>query len=225
MENVSVLVVCRQASDSLAPTAVRGYWCRACGRELQVTPDGVRQIASGGTPLCNPCGFARAKREAARGAKVDIVESPLAQAQMATPQRQEKINFGSKSITFERLPSGKLDAFETVGGTGHLPEFPLRLTCDCCLQKVDRLWCYRQRGFSMRIHGRRLTLNEGAWAFCVYCHALYVAGDMAALTARVATLTRWKPEAYAAVYALLPEVLEGPATAWESGQRIPGRML
>lgn len=71
-----VLVVCRQASDFLRPGSVTGYFCRTCGKELQVSPTGVRQIRElGGVPYCNGCGLTLARKQQAR--EKDSVECVL----------------------------------------------------------------------------------------------------------------------------------------------------
>lgn len=51
-----VIVMCRNAELLLLTGFVRGFQCADCGRGLQVSPQGRKQITEGvGEPLCNPC--------------------------------------------------------------------------------------------------------------------------------------------------------------------------
>jgi hypothetical protein len=54
---MQAIVVCRSAREYLKPNHVYGHNCTICNSALQVSPEGVVQIAGGGIPLCNPCGF------------------------------------------------------------------------------------------------------------------------------------------------------------------------
>lgn len=55
-------VICRRGSDPLKPGYQRGFRCK-CGEELQVSPDGVRQIRAGAEPLCTRCGLEKAESD------------------------------------------------------------------------------------------------------------------------------------------------------------------
>jgi transcription elongation factor Elf1 len=71
------VVICRSAAEPLTRAAtMRGYRCKICTKALQVSPNGVAQIARGGTPLCNRCGFEYAKAVEERGQLGGIVLSP-----------------------------------------------------------------------------------------------------------------------------------------------------
>jgi hypothetical protein len=83
--NVKYIISCRRADDGGAVRldAVRGYWCRVCGIELQVTPPGVAQIAEGGTPVCNCCGITLARKTAKLGVLAGVEINPAAAEQIA----------------------------------------------------------------------------------------------------------------------------------------------
>jgi len=61
---------------------VLGYKCRVCGEELQVSPPGVAQIAAGGWPLCNACGFAMAAEAREQGNLAFTTMNPEAERQL-----------------------------------------------------------------------------------------------------------------------------------------------
>lgn len=239
----AMFVVCRKASDALAPGCKRGYFCRACGIEVQVSPDGQRQVQMGGNTYCNPCGITLADRHAKRRDEIIYIENPLARAAMdkirgeqaarqmpnqpAPPPADDftKTLYTKGPITIEMLPSGKLDAFQNLQLT--IPERPLYLVCDCCLEKTERLWIWRHRGFcvyyppSWRM--RRVDLCEGAWGFCVFCKSLWERREIKTLAARVATLN---PKTHSAdsmerMFSILPEVIHGESEEWQSGQAYP----
>lgn len=99
------------------------------------------------------------------------------------------------------------------------PEIPLRpdwLVCDCCMNRVDRLWIRPHRAFCAS-YGSRIEFVEGFWAFCVYCHALFQAGEIVALAARAETLN---PELASArgIYESLASSVYGEWQTWEAGQ-------
>lgn len=76
-----VIVVCRRASDPLVPGSARGYKCRYCGKELQVSASGRNQIAAAGERalvLCNDCGFKKGTELAKENALGGIVFNPEA---------------------------------------------------------------------------------------------------------------------------------------------------
>lgn len=75
-------VICRPASDSHWPGAKLGYWCRACGCELQVLDRGCELIAAGAKPYCSACGLALHTKMAARGTRVAIEIGPEAAQQI-----------------------------------------------------------------------------------------------------------------------------------------------
>lgn len=73
------VVMCRSAAEPLTSSAyVLGYNCKACGKPLQVSPQGVVQIARGGKPLCNPCGmeFARLVMQRGESQNMTLVMNP-----------------------------------------------------------------------------------------------------------------------------------------------------
>jgi len=124
----------------------------------------------------------------------------------------------------ERLPSGKLQTYDTYGIGPDEPARPSTLPCDCCLRDVDRLWFHHQVGFCFRQPGtmRGVVMESGHWAFCVACHALWLAGRMDLLVARVSTVTRIDPADLRPVYDCLPVGVIGDlAGAWEAGQPRP----
>ena len=106
-----LVIMCRQASDSLKPGYVRGYFCRACGKELQVSPEGVRQLAAQiGTPCCNDCSYrltarARAKHQLAS----DIILSQGAQETLRERGQLDELLRGKQveHITVEDLISSR----------------------------------------------------------------------------------------------------------------------
>ncbi len=234
-----VSVVCREASGTLVPSCIRGYFCRACGIELQVSPFGQERIAAGATPYCNPCGIAIARRQQKSGAQIEMVEGPLATPALdqilgrnqPTPASPPKLDCSGtlmehKSTSVEMLPSGKFQVSD-IYGANH-PDRPLYAVCDCCCQQADRIFLYRQRGFCVwpRRQGKSyLELGEGGWGFCVYCHALYVAGRIDLLVARVVTVGETMDSGAVAWfshwYPMLPFFLHGEVTEWHSGQVLP----
>lgn len=123
-------------------------------------------------------------------------------------------------VIIERLPSGKLDACQTVELLD-IPDRPQRLVCDCCLASVDRLWIRNHRGFCLpEVAGvPRQVFFAGYWAFCVYCWPLFEQRDLKTLVARVSTLN---PELYAPglaiLHATLAECVWGDLRTWEAGQ-------
>jgi hypothetical protein len=77
-----LVVVCRKASDSLLPGAQKGYRCRRCDLEVQVTVDGRAWIAAGGIALCNDCGLGLIAERERRGNTTVLSASPTALAQI-----------------------------------------------------------------------------------------------------------------------------------------------
>ncbi len=240
MQNATIVVVCRRASDALCAGCERGYFCRACGLEVQVSPDGRRQIASGGTPYCNPCGLKLVEKHAKAGTIEHVIENPLAKAALdkldaddilgrrrAKPPADDlsKTMYTHGPTRLEVLPSGKLNAFETLGVNS--PDRPLWRICDCCLSKIDRSWLWRHRGFGgwwpPHWHMRRVDYQAGYWGFCVYCKALWEARDMRTLAARVYSLNsdNLHVDVLERLYSILPEVIYGEPQEWHSGQRVP----
>jgi DNA-directed RNA polymerase subunit RPC12/RpoP len=84
-EEITGVIVCRQASDPLKPEAQLGYECKICGKALAVSPEGVAQIARGGVPLCNPCGMAMIELQVGMDCTGPVVINPSA---MRTVQEQ-----------------------------------------------------------------------------------------------------------------------------------------
>ena len=54
---MQAVLICRQASDYLKPGYKRGFSCRSCNREVQVSAVGQPMAQDGAWVLCNPCGF------------------------------------------------------------------------------------------------------------------------------------------------------------------------
>ena len=75
------LIVCRRADDPLMPDYKRGYRCRACGLELQVSPPGQVHIAAGGMSFCNPCGLTAAEMAQKVGKLEALILRPAVQRQ------------------------------------------------------------------------------------------------------------------------------------------------
>lgn len=128
-------------------------------------------------------------------------------------------------IIIERLPSGKIQAKQTVE-TADIPDRPQWLVCDCCMSRVDRLWWKKHRAFCFRFRAdgedyQREFFASG-WSFCVYCWQLFNAGDIAALTARVVTLNpHLDPDGPGGVrdaYEILAACVWGDVLTWEAGQ-------
>jgi hypothetical protein len=68
------IVICRNADDGPGPLRSgmeRGYFCRICHNELQVSPGGRSAIAEGGYAMCNPCGFTMEHRLRHAGVNVE----------------------------------------------------------------------------------------------------------------------------------------------------------
>jgi DNA-directed RNA polymerase subunit RPC12/RpoP len=72
------IIVCRRASDYLKPGFVAGYRCAICEKELQASPEGVRDIASGGVAVCNPCGFRLGEELSRKGNMMAVMLNPSA---------------------------------------------------------------------------------------------------------------------------------------------------
>jgi hypothetical protein len=212
------IIMCRSAADSLLPQHERGYICRLCGTKLQVSPEGRAQIAAGGTPVCNKCGLAFVKE----GAPEAIVFNPAVKTAMGLPSFSPSARSLLQSLDtrLERRPSGAVDLVETIGSRG-IPERPQWLVCDCCCERVDRLWYWRHYGFCTRLPGcQSREFMAGWWAFCVYCRKLK--NDRRLLVARVATLN---PDLRAQIlddtYEIMLACLYGEVHEWRSGQPGP----
>ncbi len=121
----------------------------------------------------------------------------------------------SRGIRLERLPSGKLDACEILSNDP-LPDKPLWLTCDYCLQQADRLWMYPYRGFCCRVRGGRLEFPQSLWAMCVYCQPLR--SEPQVLAARCQTLADVSAELATVTFTVLNQCFYGDPQYWESGQ-------
>ncbi len=81
---VTVAVVCRKPAlkPPPPPGARRGYLCAVCGTELEATRAGQDQIASGGIPLCGPCGVSIAEEAAEAGRLGGVCSTPEAEASL-----------------------------------------------------------------------------------------------------------------------------------------------
>ena len=65
----------------------------------------------------------------------------------------------------------------------------------------------------------RRTYNEGWWAFCVYCHALFEAREISSLAARVLTLNPELDTEYVLhTYEVLAQLVYGECRTWEAGE-------
>jgi len=93
------LVVCRTASDALAPGAVTGYQCAICSKPLQVSPKGVGQIRGGGVPLCNPCGLTLAALAGDRSVSLN----PAAQDALKSMTPEERSEWLGRLAKLEKL--------------------------------------------------------------------------------------------------------------------------
>lgn len=140
---------------------------------------------------------------------------------MKSKHKVPKTLYEKGPIVVERLPSGKLDAYETYKIADDTHARPQWMVCDCCLRQSDRLWMWRHYGFcTLQYDGvPRHDYYAGRWGFCVYCRPLFEKREISILTARVCTLN---PELYAraiaALYSILPYVIYGEPALWESGQ-------
>jgi hypothetical protein len=64
-----------------------------------------------------------------------------------------------------------------------------------------------------------MQFEAGWWGFCVYCHALFVDRDFAALAVRVYTLEPLIPAAEAeTIYHLVSQAACGGPVLWNEGQ-------
>jgi hypothetical protein len=75
------LVMCRSAAEPPAPGAWRGFFCKGCGKEVQVSPTGRIQIDEGAIVVCNPCGLALLQDDLVRKRFAGFVINPAAQQQ------------------------------------------------------------------------------------------------------------------------------------------------
>jgi hypothetical protein len=73
------VVVCCSAEETLKPGYAIGHRCHVCDHELQVSPFGLPRVASGGLPVCNPCGFEILLRESRR-CRLNLESSPAVRA-------------------------------------------------------------------------------------------------------------------------------------------------
>ncbi len=78
-----VWIACKKAAEPLDPGHWRGYFCRGCGVEVQVSPTGRLQLDQGGQPYCIDCGFTLAKKYADRGVLTGVTLNPAAQRTVA----------------------------------------------------------------------------------------------------------------------------------------------
>jgi hypothetical protein len=80
-----ILIGCRSAGHPNPPPGIkRGYVCQGCGKELEATPAGQRQIEAGGLPVCIPCASAIAEFAADTGRLGGISVGPEAEASLAS---------------------------------------------------------------------------------------------------------------------------------------------
>jgi transcription elongation factor Elf1 len=85
---IQFLVICRQASDYLKPGYARGPRCCVCGKELQVSPAGMKVLENGGYAFCNPCGFRMHERLESQGVDITKLVTPTALEQARQNIRQ-----------------------------------------------------------------------------------------------------------------------------------------
>lgn len=75
------ITICRHvAGQPLRIDFQRGYFCKICGAELQLSANAQAQVAAGAIPLCGECGVSMAERLKAAGKEVDVSVSPDARA-------------------------------------------------------------------------------------------------------------------------------------------------
>lgn len=84
---MKLLMVCRAVNDAgegIKPGCVGGYFCECCKQELQLSPDGQKQLAAGTqmTMLCNRCGFKIAGNAAKENRLVSVIFNPAAAEQI-----------------------------------------------------------------------------------------------------------------------------------------------
>jgi hypothetical protein len=79
---MSLVVVCRRASDPVPPGSLGGYKCSVCNLEVVVSPGGRKAIAAGGKPFCNKCGFELAEKAERDGTLGGAIVTPLALEQL-----------------------------------------------------------------------------------------------------------------------------------------------
>lgn len=99
----TVFIVCRSANDSMPPGAKKGYFCKGCGLEVQVTAPNQPMVAAGGLVFCNPCGLTIAEWKAAQGNLGHVETSATFDAAVgpggdADPRRMQQIDFLKKSV-------------------------------------------------------------------------------------------------------------------------------
>lgn len=128
--------------------------------------------------------------------------------------KKPKVLVSRVARRLERLPSGRVDAYDVLGMVG-VPDRPLWLLCDC-LERADRLSFYPHRGFCLRFGVQRAQYNAGHWAFCVFCRALMDSADI--LAARSATLTGIDAGRMKVTFVCTLLCICGDPVLWESGQ-------
>jgi hypothetical protein len=93
------------------------------------------------------------------------------------------------------------------------------MECDCCLRHRDRFWVYRHRGFGYHAACGNFVFDAGWWAFCVFCHALFLECDYDALAARVCVLNPLLDHADTeGCYRVLGQVVYEEPVAWQEGE-------
>jgi hypothetical protein len=93
------------------------------------------------------------------------------------------------------------------------------MICDCCLREFDRFWVYRHRGFGFKASVGNIDFNAGWWAFCIFCHTLFLEHDFYALSARVVVLNQLlDPTEIYEHYRVLSNVIYGEAVFWQEGE-------
>jgi hypothetical protein len=79
---MSLVVICRRASDPVPSGSLPGYRCSVCDLELVATPKGRAAIAAGGKPFCNSCGAELAEKAERDGTLGGIIMTPEAATQL-----------------------------------------------------------------------------------------------------------------------------------------------
>lgn len=200
-----VVVSCALASGPLlGADYTRGPNCILCGREVQVSPRGVRQVRAGALLTCNECGISLAEDKQKAGGVAAVMLSPEAEA------------------AIER-GNARLDPKRIEGLTGRT--FPAwnneaKSCAFCSATPANGLWLYPHKPFDAHAiaeDGSKVLHApvEGDWAACDSCACFFDKGRLnvlvekaiQALGVEADDLTR---QVLRTMFAMLAETRNGP---------------
>lgn len=152
--DVRLVISCRLAGPLPALTGYeKGYWCGGCRRELQVSPNGRKQLSAGGIPLCNSCALVFAEIKQEQGSLEFAGVTPDAAAAISGASKEDRERY-------EKLTGQK---------------FRAPLTCDFCSAQPPGLWMFPHSEFTISADVLLpiLGYERGEWGACDACAQLF----------------------------------------------------